>query len=374
MSVIGLASIASAAWSPTIQTGNESVSLSKDTIHKGSFYATGSQVTIDGRITGSLYCAGGTVTVNGTVEGDVLCAAQKIVINGTVEQDARVAGQFVEIEGSIEGSLSALAQDVRVAKESSIKDDMNGLAQQVTMNGIVGRDVVMGVQLMSLNGEVKGDIDLTTNQIQLGNEATVTGNFNYTSQKELSIDEAKIQGSVSYNPQQHDQKAKSSQLLTGTTFLLVIMFAVSAMIIALLIPRFLQRSSDLLPQQILQTALVGFAFVFGGPILVASLILSIVLAPIGVALLFGWFAILLLSGIFFAYWVGSELLRSQKNVLIRMAGGSAVVMVFYLIPFINALMLFAAVVIGSGMIVATLTNGYKRPNYTVTSGRGKVSS
>jgi len=375
IAAVGVASAASAVWSPNFKVSNDTVILAAGDEHKGSMYATGDQITIDGTVTGSLYCAGGTVAINGTVQGDVLCAGQKVIIDGKVLQDVRAAGQFVEVGGTIGGSLTALGQDVRLTDTSSIARDVNGGAQQFTMNGNVGRDVVVGTQLLAVNGKIGGNVDVGTQKVQFGDQASVAGNFNYGSQKQLSFDESKVQGSVSFNPNPEAQNRNNGGkgLLAGIGALFIFSLAVSALVVVLAIPRFMNRSSEIFTRQMPMTVLLGFATIFGGPIIVGLLLFSVIFAPIGLVLLFGWLAIVFLSGIFFAYWVGSELLSSQNNAIIRMLGGMIVVLILYLIPFINLLAMFVALVVGSGIIVATLTNGYRRPDYMVMSKKPVLS-
>lgn len=365
VAAVGIAGVVSATWSPNFRTDDESVVLAKDETHKGSFYTVGESVTIDGTITGSLYCAGSNVTINGTVEGDVLCAGQKLTINGTVGQDVRAAGQFVQVDGTIGGSLTVFGQDIRLANGASVAGDVNGAAQQFTLDGSVGRDVAVGTQLLALNGEVKGNVDIASEKVQLGSQAVVTGNFNYTAEGQLSFDESRVQGEVSFNPVEYDHQQSSKQFVSGARIAFLLMLAVSALAIVLIMPRFLSRSSKLFSRQPFTVMLLGFAFVFGGPIVVGLLLFSVILFPLGLALLFGWLTILVLSGIFFAYWVGTELLRSQPNAIVRMLGGIVVVLILYLIPFINALAMLAAAIVGSGMIISTLTNGYRRPDYRI---------
>lgn len=366
VAAIGAVSAASAVWSPNFQT-SDMVTLAEGDTHQGSFYATGEQVTIDGTVTGSLYCAGSVVTINGTVEGDVLCAGQKVTVNGTVGQDVRAAGQFVQVDGTVGGSLTAFAQDVRLGSGGKVAGDVNGAAQQFTLDGTVGRDVAIGAQLLSINSEVNGNVDAAIAQLQLGGEASVGGDFNYSSSGELSFDESRVAGAVGFNPAPEGEHRDGGQVLSALKVMFLLTMAISALAVVLIMPRFLDRSSRLFSRQMPMTVLLGFATVFGGPILVGLLLFSIVLAPLGLALLFGWLVVIFLSGIFFAYYVGSELLRSQPNTIVRMLGGVAIMLVLYVIPFVNALAMFIALVVGSGMIVTTLTNGYKRPEYNLTA-------
>lgn len=370
---IGLVGSVSATWSPNLKATDDAVVVKEGDTHTGSLYVAGDTVTVDGTIKGSLYCGASTVTINGTVEGDVLCAGQKITINGTVGQDARLAGQFVEVEGNIGGTLTAFAQDVRLAADASVAGDINGAAQRFVLNGSVGRDIVLGAQSLVIGGEVKGNVDVGVEQLRLESGAAIVGNLNYGAETQQTIDAAKVQGTISFNQQTHGSQASGEQLLGGMRIIFLLALAVSAMVVALIMPRFVHRSGELYSRQALLTTLLGFAFVFGGPIVVVLLLMTVVLAPLGLTLLFGWLAVLFLSGIFFAYWVGAELLRSQPNILVRMLGGVVIVLIAYSIPVLNVLTLFAAGVVGSGMIIATLTNGYKRPQYQVVAKKPAAS-
>ena len=363
----GLAGATFATWSPNFVSSNDTAVVTKDTTHQGSLYITGDKVTIDGTVTGSVYCAGSTVTINGTVDGDVLCAGQKVTINGTVKQDVRAAGQFVEVKGMIGGSLTAFGQDVEIAKGAEVAEDVNGAAQQFTIDGVIGRDVAVGLERLSVNGTVRGNVDAALEDVQFGSDASILGNFNYSASRELSFDTSVAKGSVSFNPQETSNAHMGGGFMPGAILTFILMLAASALLVVLIAPRFVNRSTEVFARQRLLTVLAGFAFVFGGPIVVLMLMVSVVLLPIAFALLFAWLAVVILSGIFFAYWIGSELLRSQQNIIIRMLGGMLIVLIAYLIPIVNILTMLAAVIVGSGMVIMTVTDGYRRPNYTLVA-------
>lgn len=369
---LGVTSAALAVWSPNFQSSDRVV-LAEDKTHSGSLYATGSDVTVDGIIEGSVYCAGGTVTINGAVEGDVLCAGQKITINGAVAGDVRAAGQFVQVGGSIGGSLTAFGQDVRLDKGASVGDDINGAAQQATINGTVGRDLAMGLQMIDIHGEIAGGVDIAAEQIYLGSQASILGDFNYSAQRELSFDESQVAGSTSFNPSESEGGQQAGQFLGAVKVMMLMAMAISALTLALVMPRFISRSGEIFSKQMLMTTLLGFGVIFGTPIVVFLLLFTVVLAPIALALLFSWLVILFLSMAFFTYWVGAELLRSQSNIIVRMAGGVVIVFLASAIPVIGGIVMFIGGIVGSGMIVATVTNGYKRPSYQISAKEARKS-
>lgn len=360
---LGVVGTTQAAWSDNLRSSEDRVTVAADATHDGSLYATGNDVTIDGTVDGTLYCAAGTVTISGTVNGDVLCGAQSIVLErgSTVTGDVRLAGQTINLDGSIAGGATAFGQDVKVGSDGEVAGDFNGGAQFVTVDGMVG-DMVYGMQSLTLNGVIEGNADLSLERLVVGEEAAVSGALNYSASRELNYTDRQFADSISYNRLQQSS-SDDVNWYAGIPVLFAMML-LSALVVALVMPRFVHRSSVVLRENALMTVLAGFAFAFGTPIIAALAILSVVLLPLGVALMLTWLLAGLLSGIFFAYYIGSVLLRGVENVLARMAGGAVVLLIVYLIPFVNILALFVAWVVGSGLVIMTLAHNYQRPNYS----------
>lgn len=351
-----------AAWPTTLQSGGD-VQVKKGQTTDGSFYGTGEKVTIAGVVDGDLYCAGGTVVISGTVKGDVLCAAQSIEITGSVTQDARLAGQNIKLDSDIGGSVSVFGQNV-LMPSGSIAGDLNGVAQSLEIDGTIGQNVVYGAARVIVRGDVKGDASISAEAIELRDGSTVIGDLFYNASSELDINKNAVVGDVTYNPPSESGDSDSG----GFAFGLVIgaMLIASAIVVALLAPRFMVRSDQIAREDKLMTVLVGFGAAFGAPIIAFAMMFTIVLIPLAISILFVWALILSLSGIFFAYLVGSKLLSSSPNTVMRMAGGAVVVVLLYIIPVINILTFLSAIIVGSGMIVRTLTYNYQKPRYNIS--------
>jgi len=351
-----------AAWPTTLQTGDD-VQVKKGQTIDGSFYASGGKVTIAGTVEGDLYCAGGTVVISGDVKGDVLCAAQSIEITGAIAQDVRLAGQNIQLKNDIGGSVSVFGQNV-LMPSGSVAGDFNGAAQSLEIDGTVGENVVYGAARVIVRGDIKGDTSISAEGIELRDNATIAGDLYYNSSSKLDIDESAVAGSVSYNPPSESDGDSGSD---GFAFGLVLgtMLVSSSIVIALLAPRFMVRSDQIARNDKLMTVLVGFGVAFGAPIIAFAMMFTIFLIPLAISILLVWGLILSLSGIFFAYLVGSKLLSSSPNAVMRMAGGAVVVVLLYIVPVVNILTFLAAIVVGSGMIVRTLMNNYQRPRYTI---------
>ncbi len=361
---LGVVSATQATWSNNLQSNESTVVVASDDTHDGSLYAASETVTVDGTVDGTLYCVAATVRISGTVNGDVLCAGQSLELTDSarVTGDVRLAGQSVDISGTIAGSATLFGQDVELMNGAEVSGDVNGGAQYVTVDGTVGGDMVFGMQALTLGGTVQGNVDVSLERITLEDEATVAGDLNYSASRDLDVDGARVDGAVSYNMLESSDYDGASWYAAIPVVLA--MMLLSALVVALVMPRFVHRSSVVLRDNPLMTILLGFAVAFGTPIVAVLAMVSVLLLPVGLSLLLAWMLIGSLSGIFVAYYIGSVLLRGVENVLARMAGGAVVLLVLYLIPIVNIFALFVAWVVGSGLVVATLTSGYRRPDYS----------
>ena len=353
-----------ANWSPNGIVDEENVTVEKGTTHKGSLYVAGNVVKVEGNVDGSLYCAGQKVTVSGNVSGDVICAAQQLTISGKVGEDLRVAGQTIAVNNTVGGDASIFGQLVTIDSAATIAGDLNGGAQNLTLDGKVSKNLRYGAQLLTLGGTVQGVSDLSVESVDATGGKFV-GNVYYESSTKLEL-EKYTDSEVVYNQYQHsEQMSKSTVAADAAMFLAFagISMALFAMLIALVAPRFLDRARQFTGQDPLNTVLIGLAAVYATPVVLIMLLVSVVGIPIATFIMFVWIAILMLSGPFFAYLVGSWILGSSRNIVLRMLVGIITVLVLYIIPIVNIFVVMTAGVIGSGMVIRGLTRGYRKPSY-----------
>lgn len=363
---VGLATVSQAQWSDSVR-GQDKVTVAVGETHSGSLYAAGDQVVIDGKVEGDLYCATRELIISDDAEvtGDVLCAVQTATIDGRVGQNARLAGQYLNIDNSIGGSVTFFGQDLKLRADSSVAGDVNGAGQIFNLGGPVGGDVVVAVERLSLQSTVAGNVDVAVMRLELTGGAQVEGNLNYAAENAASFDQTKVAGEVSFNDSTASNQTQGNSF-GWLVWLLATMLA-CALALVLLVPHFVERSRAMATRKFATVSLIGFAAVFGTPILAIMLMMTVVLLPLGVLLMLAWAGVMLISHGLFAYLLGSLALKSQRNVLIRMAVGVVILFILYAVPLINFFAIIIATVVGSGMAIATLTDGYQSPKYTLDS-------
>lgn len=362
LSVVGMQASVQAGWSNDLKSG-DSVTVAKGKTHEGSLYVGAETVKIDGTVTGSLYCAGQSVTITGDVQGDIACAGQSLDYSGTAEGSVRLAGQQVTMNGTSGTDTTIFGQAATVGDKAQIGGDLNGGAQALTINGSVAKNLQFGAQSVTINSVIAGDANIGSEKITLGDSAKVNGTLHYAANDELSIDADKVGGKVEYNAIEEGDSETSP--LMGIVTAIALM-AVTSLLIALIAPRFMERSSTIAKSNFGLTLLIGVAAVFMTPLVGLILVISVVGVPLAIVGMLLYTAMLMLSGVFLAYYLGATLLRTNQNVLLRMLGGVAVLAALWIIPIVNIFAVLATVIVGSGIIVRTVTNGYRTPRYSLS--------
>lgn len=344
----------------------DTTTLAKDQVVDSAYYAFAKNVTISGGVKGDVYCGGETVTIDGIVDGDVYCAGQNVKINGLVTGDVRVAGQQVNLGGSVGGNATLLGQNVSVEKTAKIGRDLNGAGQLVDISGVIERDVTLGADTMTVDGTVGRNITSDVTTLKISNGAQVKGSLYYTSAQAGQIAEGTVVGETKRSePSQGERDYDEQSLLT---FLVYLFFALLIMGVALVLfmPQVIHAVSENGMNRLGMSILVGFFTVFGMPIVVVAIAVTVVGLPLAGVILLGWLLILALSTPMFGYYLGRLIMRSAtSHPFVFMVMGLTVLLLSYIVPFVNMIMLLAAAVIGSGMTVLELAKRYKKPSYTV---------
>lgn len=353
------------------------VIINQDQPIDATLYAAGSNVTIDTDVNGDVFCAGQTVTINGRVRGDVICAGQTVKINGKVDGDIRVAGQSVTVGAAVTGSLTAAGQSFVLEKSGTITRDATVMANTAELRGKVGRDVVAAATNLLVAGEVGRNISAEVTNLELASTAKVTGDINYTSNNSLvRANGAVVDGVIRQTtpPPTVNTNVDWFGFIVGLYLYWFVAFLIVGMVIALLLPKALHVVSDRALSSPWWPLLVGFVAAVVVPFVFAVLAATFFGLPLAFIIGIAWCLILLLSGSFFAYFIGRIVLRESTNPLPIMLIGIVILMVLYAIPIINVLAFLATVWYGTGMILLELFQRTPKPVYTIENTKLKPKS
>jgi|SRR4051812_4986695 hypothetical protein len=299
----------------------------------GDAILTGGDVTFAGSAMGDYLGAGGKQNIAGHVHGSIRAVGGEIHASGAVDRNATIAGGNVALDSSGVVAGNAYLAGGSVSVLGSVRGNLTATGGQVTINGPVGRDV-----------------EVSAGALRLGPHAQIAGNLRYRVAKEkVTIDPgAHVAGSTTALP------VKSGPGTRGILWTLG--FVVAGIIIVALFPVFTTEAAESLYQRPVRTGLTGLAWVCLLPIvaLIAAItIIGLPLAAIGVA---AWLAVMFLSDIPVALWIGKRLLGARAHpgrngAIMSVLVGGLILVLIGMIPLLGPIVTFVAAVLGAGAIV-----------------------
>ena len=197
--------------------------------------------------------------------------------------------------------------------------------------------------------------------LSLGKNARVSGDLNYQSEDELKLDSNKIGGAVHYHKPQPRHQVNPLYTLA----LVFATFAVTALILTLAAPRWVDRSAGIAKAKFGYVMLFGVLGVFTMPVLAVVLAFTVVGLPLALMMILAWLLLLMLSGTFFAYFIGALILPRVANILVRLFVGLVVTAALLVIPYsIGVFSVLVMLIMGTGIILTTLLHNYQPPRYS----------
>lgn len=340
-------------------TSEGTLTIAKNDVKNGTFFAAAETVNVEGTINGDLVCAGSTVRVSGKVTGDVICAAQNLEVTGDVEGNVRVAGQNVRLSGVIGRNLMSFAQALTTSDSLRVGGDAGVFAQTADYRGVVAKDIYGAYQTLTLAGTT-GPVWVSSEQITLGNDAKVNGDLNYSAGEQLNLDSNKVTGEVHFHKDTAAASPKEESLgaqISGKLYWIANYLAI-ALVFLLVIPRVLSKVSATMGTKPGPSIGWGLAAVFGGPI--AILVMAFSFVGLGLMLLSGasWLAVLFLAPIFVGVRVGQWLLERadwKKDSLVwATLLGTFIALAIMSLPVVGPFVGFVTTIWAVGAIVAAL--------------------
>ena len=344
----------------------------------GSAYLAGNSVTMAGTVRGDLFCAGNTITITGTVEGDVLCAGNTVAVSGRVGGDLRLAGNSVTVSSGSGGAVTAFGNTVTMTQGSEVGTDLTAGAAALNLAGTVGRDARLGAGAATVTGRVVRDVDVRVDDLTVTDAATIGGHLFYVSTKDAVLPAGVVQGAVRRtDPPPEERVNLPPQVrpaptpglwflgaLTGVVGLVLLSLAV-----VLALPRYVRRTVTTSWEGLGKAALVGLVALAASLPIIVILFVTIAGAGAGLLLMVALPLALVLSVPLTAYFLGRTFLRQRTtNMFALVAAGAAVLGVVGVVPFLGALVTFAAACAGLGLILLGLRDQFARPAYTDPSG------
>ena len=319
-------------------------------------------VKTEGTYESSRFMFGNNVSNNSRIDGIGFLAGNSINSRGTVSYGV-YAGNVITISDEIEKDLFAAGNEITITEDAIVPRDAYVAGNSVTIYTEIGRDLYVAADTVDLRGvAIKGDVYISAAKIKMDENTSIAGTFTYEEETKVEgLDKAEVDKAKTYKVdrvefKQAEKKSKIISTLTGMAVAFVTM-----LVIFLLFPKFrkaIEKTEDDLGT-IALTSLGGLALTICIPVLAVIAMLTVVLIPVSLMVLAGYFATLYLASLVTYYLVGHILYSkiSEKPIWpVELLIGIVLFKVLSFIPVAGGIIVFLCFVYGMGKIYSLLKN------------------
>lgn len=288
----------------------DSYILASGTNVADNYVKVGNDITVDGDVTGDVILAGADIVIRGHVGGDVLAVGNTIRILGPVDGNVRVAGNDIEIANTVGKNVTVAGSVVTLTKDGVVTGTFSAAAATLNMAGAVKHQVDAVVSEATLSGMVDGDLRIRAGQsepaVRLTETAKVGGTFRYTAANPAEV----VEGAVISGPTIYTAKAVKNPapfLRAFHIFQTSVKFF-GIVLLGLILLGMARKFSDdvvtLMAQRPGSSSIFGFLVMVGGPIIMLFFLLTVIGIPLALLLAAVYLIVFLLSSVLVSLRVG----------------------------------------------------------------------
>jgi len=317
----------------------------------------------------SFWLAQGRASLDGDFGNDAWALAMTAHLGGTFRDHARIVAQAITVNGVVSNGLWALGGSVAVATNAHLGGTQFIVADQVSLLGHIEGPVYARGRSITLGGTIIGSVHLVGDDIVIRPGTPIIGDLHYiTTNRSIVLDaNSQVSGSLRHLPAPPiGARNPQAELVFATYFLVAALLVGIPWILAF--PNLTGRAVRNLRFTLWRCGLIGIALLFGAPMLLLAIALTVLGLPFA-AVLAAFYGIVLYLGKFFtALAIGSALL--QKRGQISLSGA--------LLSLVTGLFLYYSVafipVVGASLQATMTAFGAGALVLAVWSGRGRVGA
>jgi len=322
---------------------------------KEDIYLAGSNVNLSVVAEGDVIAAGGSLNIGNEIKGDALLAGGSVTIRGKLRDDVRAAGGTVTLDAEV-GDDALLAGGNVVLDPSTCINGRAWIAGgRLDISGCIGKELTEAGGNIAVSAEIKGDVMLACETIEIKPGTVIHGNLRYMSPNAATIDQAAIiKGTITHLPSPRHERGAAGAAAAGIGILISLMVTGTALL--LLFPRVAAAITDRVAQAPWKSLGLGLAVLAATPLVVILLFVSLIGLWLGFILLAAYLVALLLgylSGVLAAGEIMLKRLRRQTGLTRGWRVAAFVIMlvavgVLGLVPGLGGLLIFALLLFGLG--------------------------
>ncbi len=261
--------------------GGETYYLQSGTTVDDNLYAGGGTVGINGAVNGDLMAGGGSVSILGPVSGDVALAGGQISVNSQIGGDVRIAGGNITVMKSVAGDLVIAGGQISVLPDSSIGKDAKIFGGTINYSASTAGNLEIRGGVVLVDGPVAGNLSVYAEDVKLGPNAKISGNFDYYSQKQAILEQgASVSGQTNFHkttvPARQESKKAFAGFLTGWWLIKSLALIIAGLILIYVFGSVTKAVVEESAKNFWKEALLGFAILVAVPFAIIISFFSVV--------------------------------------------------------------------------------------------------
>ncbi|MBP8655603.1 MAG: hypothetical protein KBF08_05000 [Kiritimatiellae bacterium] len=291
-----------------------------------------------------------------------LLAQADIRFTGETAGDLRAFGNAVTLAGVARENVLAYANNLHLTTNAVVGGELALFGANIICEGRVEGDAWIMARAITLAGEWRGSLHLFADEIRVAPGTTIAGDVIYSAARPLVMDESvRVGGEVKARAATATAAGAASLqprlLLHGYLFMAALLVGMPFVGFFPFLAGGAVRTLRTTPWRALLTGAVALLFF---PFLTAFIIMTVVGIPLGLLLGALYLAMLYLSHIVIALWLGHLILRapgpqSFGRVLAALAVGLFILYFLAALPGFGALLMLPVLAMGSGTLLLAFT-------------------
>lgn len=322
-------------------------------------YVAAFRAEITADVDGDVSLAAANATLNSSVGGSVHVLAGTATIRGDIEGTLYVVGGIAKLDGSVQGNVVVTGGRLELQDNATIGGDLSIFSAQARVDGEVGGKLYGSTVLYEQNGDVSGNVDLQSDRIELGENASVGDNFLYQSQTDANVHvNATVSGTTERTNASPWSGVGDGALAPFGQMLRLVWSLVAGAVLIALAPRVFYRASDH-AAGVVAPGIWGTLGLVILPMLAVVALMSVFLLPVGLLMLVLVPIALYLSQVVVGITIGRSILPrkwrdgSRGFLLFALVIGTIVIGALRMapVPFLNVIVVVLVTVWGFGAIL-----------------------
>lgn len=183
--------------SATTMLGDSTVTIPATDTIDDDLVVTADSFVLDGDAELDVLAFARDVEINGNVGGSVNVAASSVTIRGHVDGSVRIAAGTVTIDGTVNGDVVVVGGTATVDPGGVLRGSLTMHGGTLTTRGTVSGDVTGTMERLTIDGPIRGDVNVRVSDLNVEPSAAVTGNLTYVSGSDADVsNDATVSGTI----------------------------------------------------------------------------------------------------------------------------------------------------------------------------------